>query len=491
MPEKRNYLLGYGERLTAPVDIASGGGPKTPPYSFEEARRRLAPMLARAALAFDGLPDKACPNGEAVASITLHPEYYAKSHFPAGFLRSGGLRAVGSRARRVRPDKRSRDREPEETVTTELFVAGSRSSFRRLADAVPRWRQDSIGARHLPAIEQVSAIEAEDRMRPLTKGREMLPLEVVLYASERPRDRFILAAFEAYLRDLGLDPDLERIFFAGKLCFLRLRATERQAHDVARFSFLRVVREMPKLRTTHPILRGEPPQGRTIEFPQRDVLDPNLRVAVFDGGLPETSPLTAWASAFDGPGVGDSKPELLWHGSTVTSAMLFGSVAGDQADRPLCRVDHHRVLDKNSYDDPFELYEVLERVKAVLEQGNYEFVNLSIGPALAVDDDDVHAWTAVLDEHLSDGRTLATIAAGNTGEEPEDPLLQNWRVQVPSDCVNGLAVGASDRRDANWARASLQLERARTITRNRETRRHRLWRQPARTLLGHRPRCAR
>ena len=454
MPEKRNYLLGYGERLTAPVDVAVGGGPKTPPYSFEEARRRLAPMLANTAVAFDGLPDKACPNGEAVASITLHPEYYAKSYFPAGFLRSGGLRAVGSRARRVRPYKRSRDREPEEAVTTELFVAGSRSSFHRLADEVPRWRRASTGARHLPAIEQVSAIKTKDRMRPLTEGPEMLPLEVVLHASERPGDRFILAAFEAYVRDLGLDPDLERIFFAGKLCFLRLRATAPQARDVARFSFLRTVREMPKLRTTEPILRAERSLKRTIALPQQDVLDPNLRVAVFDGGLPETSPLTPWANALDGPGVGESDSELLWHGSTVTSALLFGSVSGTRAERPLCRVDHHRVLDKNSYDDPFELYEVLERVKAVLAQRNYEFVNLSIGPALAVDDDDVHAWTAVLDEHLSDGRSLATIAAGNTGEEPEDPLLRNWRVQVPSDCVNGLTVGASDRPDGNWARAS-------------------------------------
>ena len=147
-------------------------------------------------------------------------------------------------------------------------------------------------------------------------------------------------------------------------------------------------------------------------------------------------------------------PSYFWHGSTVTSAMLFGSVSDAQVDRPLCRVDHHRVLDKNSYDDPFELYEVLERVKAVLAQRNYEFISLSIGPALAVDDNDVHAWTAVLDEHLSDGRTLATIAAGNTGEEPDDPILQKWRVQVPSDCVNGLTVGASDRRDGNWARAS-------------------------------------
>ena len=453
MPEKRNYLLGFGERLTAQVEIGGGGGPKKPPYSFEEAQRRLEPMLANAASAFDALPEKACPNGEAVASVTLHPEYYAKSYYPSGFLRSAGLRAVGSRARTVRPDKRSRGREPEEAVTTELFVAGSRSSFHRLADQVPRWRQDSAGARHLPAIERVSAFEAQHRIRRLTKSPRALPLEVVLHASERPRDRFILAAFEAYLQDLGLVPDLERIFFAGKLCFLRLLATGQQVREVARFSFLRVVREMPRLRTTHPILRGEPPPERSIELPQRDVLDPNLRVAVFDGGLPETSPLTFWANALDGPGVGESKPELLRHGATVTSAMLFGSVAGDQAERPLCRVDHHRVLDNNSYGDPFELYEVLERVKSVLAQGNYEFFNLSIGPALAVDDDEVHAWTAVLDEHLSDGRTLATIAAGNTGEEPEDPVLQNWRIQVPSDCVNGLSVGASDRLNGNWARA--------------------------------------
>ena len=120
--------------------------------------------------------------------------------------------------------------------------------------------------------------------------------------------------------------------------------------------------------------------------------------------------------------------------------MLFGSIDEAQAQRPLCGIDHHRVLDANSYTDPFELYEVLERVKSVLSQGNYEFFNLSLGPALAIDDDDVHAWTAVLDEHLSDGRSLATIAAGNTGAEPQDPVLQNWRIQVPSDCVNGLTV---------------------------------------------------
>ena len=453
MPQQRNYLLGHGERLTAPIDIAGGGGPKNPPYSFEEARSRVAPMLQSAAAALDELPERACPRGEAVASLTLHPEYYSKSYFPGGFLRAAGLRAVGSRPCTVRPEKRSRGREPDEAVTTELFVAGLRSSFHEIADQLPRWAPDSGGSIHLPAIERVSVIDARERVRPLPEGTGKLPLEVVLHTSEHAHDRFILAAFKEYLEELSLEPDIERIFFAGRLCFLRLQASDLQAYEVARFSFLRLLRGMPKLRTSSSILRGQL-QRRSLELPQEDALDANLRVAVLDGGLSDSSSLTAWANSLEAPGVGPSDPDCLWHGETVTSALLFGCVMGNQADRPICHVDHHRVLDKDSMTDAFELYDVLDRVKSILEQGNYEFFNLSIGPELSVDDHDVHAWTAVLDEHLADGHSLASIAVGNTGEEPEDPVLQKWRVQVPSDCVNGLAVGASDCLTGEWVRAS-------------------------------------
>ena len=38
--------------------------------------------------------------------------------------------------------------------------------------------------------------------------------------------------------------------------------------------------------------------------------------------------------------------------------------------------------------------------------------------------------------------TLATIAVGNDGEGPRKDGLN--RIQVPSDCVNALAVGACD-----------------------------------------------
>ena len=452
MPD-RNYLLGYGERLTVPIEIRRGGDSKKAPYSFCQARERLAPMLASTAGALETLPTNACPGGEAVAALTLHPEYFAKSHYPGKLLKHAELRAVGSRPRRIKPDRRSRSRKPEEALTTQLFVAGRRSSFREIAEEASEWKPDSTVSKELPAIERVSPFTAAERIRPLPDGDEPLPVEVVLHASEEPRDRFIVAGFKAYLEELDLDPAFRRIFFAGGLCFVPMRATSLQAHEIARFSFLRVLRPMPRLRPIPSVMRGVAQHARSVKLPQQSALDPNLRVAVLDGGVRSTSPLARWTDCLDTPGVGPSHPQQTQHGESVTSALLFGSVTGPDAERPVCLVDHHRVLDATSGHDALELPDVLHRVKSVLDQRNYEFFNLSIGPEVPVEDDDVHAWTAVLDEHLSDGRSLATLAAGNTGAEPDDPVLSNWRVQVPSDCVNGVTVGATDRLAGYWRRA--------------------------------------
>lgn len=308
MANRPNYLLGYGERLTEPVEIRGGGGEKHPPYSFEQARSRLTGMLQATVRDLHALPESACPEGQTVASFTLHPEYFAKSHFPGGLLRWAGLRPVGSKARTVRPAQRSRDREPEEAVTTQLFVAGARSSFEALANSLPGWDEQVPVAKQLPAIEEIAAIRPLERVRPLSDDHDEVPLEIVLHASESQAERFILRGFQEFLEEQELQADLDRVFYAGRLCFLRMYASADQAEDIARYSFLRVLREMPKLRTTRPILRGKLPRPRTAKFPAEDAIDPNLRIAVFDGGINEASPLRAWVDMHDAPGVG--APEL-------------------------------------------------------------------------------------------------------------------------------------------------------------------------------------
>jgi hypothetical protein len=86
----------------------------------------------------------------------------------------------------------------------------------------------------------------------------------------------------------------------------------------------------------------------------------------------------------------------------------------------------------------------------VLSVHRYDFVNLSIGPFVPVEDDDVHPWTAVLDSLLSSGATLTTVAAGNNG----DSLYESERrIQVPADAVNAFAIGSADTVREGYARA--------------------------------------
>jgi hypothetical protein len=91
---------------------------------------------------------------------------------------------------------------------------------------------------------------------------------------------------------------------------------------------------------------------------------------------------------------------------------------------------HYRVVDEESEHDPFELYDVLERLRSILSTRSLDFINLCIGPAIPVDDNEVDPWTSVFDDYLSDGKVLAAIAAGNNGEA--DEALGYNRVQVPA-----------------------------------------------------------
>ena len=94
---------------------------------------------------------------------------------------------------------------------------------------------------------------------------------------------------------------------------------------------------------------------------------------------------------------------------------------------------------------------MLDRIEGVLTSRQYDFVNISLGPDCAMDDDDVNVWTSTLDKLLAGGGTVATVACGNNGHLDRTANLH--RVQPPSDGVNMLAIGASDRIGESWQRA--------------------------------------
>jgi hypothetical protein len=330
-------------------------------------------------------------------------------------------------------------------------VAGRREDFGSLAEVIAEWSDDSRGALDLRKIEDMYSYAPKERLRDTRMGSASPFWEIILHATLLLESDYILEGFRQYLHSLDLQVNLDDRLHAQGLCFLSVRIPRELIGKVSGFSILRLEREMPKMR---PVIRaGKSVPSFKVTFPDADVLNPTIRVVAFDYGLPETPNISRWSTRKRAKGVGKSHPQLLEHGLGVTSALLFGPLSdGEPLPTPFAKVDHIRVLDDTSADDDTqEYFDVNKRVISSLESGRYDFANFSIGPDLPIEDDDVHVWTAMLDQFLNRATFLASIAVGNTGEMVH--ATGNTRIQSPSDCVNGLAFGSADCLGDAWKRS--------------------------------------
>ncbi len=444
MADDRKFILGRGERLTEEVDTRGGFGEKAHPYTFSEARSFLAPQIAAVAANLRALPERACPRDEAVAIVTLHPSYIARSYFPNELLGAVGLRAVGSRSVALKPRKYVGKKKEGLLETTELYVAGKRRYIERWAETLPQWRVDNPGAEQLQFVERVLEDSLEYRTRPIEE-EATVHLEVVLHASAE--EEYIVDAFRRYVRDFDCTVLHDRRHFVGGLCYLPVSGASSATRELAAFSYLRVVRPMPQMRPLSPF-RGT---NKTyhVKLPNADALNQHLRVAVLDGGLPDDPDISRWATHVEPNGIGPATAGALGHGLAVTSAVLHGAIDPSVAlPVPYVNVDHHRVVDINAQWPDY--YDILDRVTEVLKSSHYDYVNISVGPDLTLDDVALHLWTVKLDEIFAHGKTLATIAVGNRGHHRSP---NSNRIGAPSDAVNAMGVGAADSRHDPWKRA--------------------------------------
>jgi hypothetical protein len=449
-----NFLIGRGELLTHDIKGPKRSMGKAEVYTLAQARQRLAPQFAKAAEAIDALPAEACPGDFGVARLMMNPSFIARSYFPTGMLRAIGLESIGSRTVKVTPEAWTKKGEPRECTTTELFVAGKRRAFRSIIERTQEFEAQADEAADLTHIEQFTAFAPAERITSFGGPKDRF-FEVGIHLIPDEDPAVVQRPFVTFAEAAGLKVHVDLEFTTGNLWFLPVEGARGAIEKLAQFVFVRVIRPVPKLRGFRPILRTS---GIALHcsLPVEQALSSEPRVAILDGGLPNHHPISPWLRTYrrlDESAADD--PEGPDHGLGVTSAFLFGPIKpGGTAQRPFAPVDHLRVLDDDAKtEDPLELYRTLGFVEQVLLSRSYEFINLSLGPDLPVEDREVHAWTSVIDDLLSDGDTLMTVSVGNNGER--DRESGNARVQVPSDCVNALAVGAADANDdGKWSRAA-------------------------------------
>lgn len=447
------FLLGRGEQLAGSVTLASSPPELNFPYEFDEACIRVSDMVETTVGALSQLPSLARPGGQVVTQVTMHPRGLAKSYHPGKILEKFNLRQVGSQPADVVPEKDNKGRTPTKMHASALFIAGTLSDLQRLAGAVAGGLRGFREEDHslIQWIESVRAPVPTERIRGGDVGDDRGLYEAVLHQAQDRDGTMIARGFADYADSFGAEIFSGKAFQVGGLRFVPVAIDPKHINDLAEFAFLRVARPMPHLREVSLISRSRPmaqASGYCLPLPADTGGTP--RIAVFDGGLSERSVLAPYARSIDVAHLGEPDAELLAHGFDVTSSVLFGSLTpGAVIEAPSFGVDHYRVLDADSRNDPFELYDVLARIRSVLEEERPQYVNLSLGPALPTDDTEIHSWTAVLDDYVSRTGALITVASGNTGEKqwPES------RIQVPGDSVNMLCVGAADSKREGWEAA--------------------------------------
>lgn len=450
MARQHNFLLGKGEKLTSKVDVPHGGGPKDPPYDFSKAKKRIGERLQKVEAKLKNTPAAACPGEEVVAVVTVHPRYISKSDFPQDLLKAAGLRSVGTRPKKIKPESWGIKKHPDEAMTEQIFVAGTKSDFNNLLNAIPQWTEKTPGAMALTQIEDLKAFEIEDKIRGIPEDREEAVFEIALHNFGRKQ---ILSEFSSYGISLGATIFIDRARTVQGITFVPVRCKVSTVKDLAAFTFVRVARGMPTIRP-YPSALTRSTTRYNVQLPTQGPITTDCRAVIFDGGLPSSVDLSPWVQYIEPTGIGAPHPKLVEHGLGVTSAFLFGPIKqGEPLRRPYCPVDHVRVVETGRPKD-LEYLDVLDRILNHLDQneGRYQFVNISMGPNFAAEDDDVNQWTSSLDERFSSENVMATVAAGNDGEL--DANLRLNRIQPPSDGVNVLAVGASNSQNQEWARAS-------------------------------------
>lgn len=448
MDKEPKFLLGRGESLNRESRYRSGFSESTTPYEWLKQQARILPMLARQEAAFNEIPNQARPNDTVVSRLTLNPQYYSRSAYPGELVAHFGLRLVGSKPVQIKPEKGRGSTSSTGIPSTVLFLAGKRTAFKRLALAAGSSELDENLVADLQKIELIDAMTSQDRVLGKISRKPEL-LEIVLH-HDADLDTDWEDQFLGFAKKAGVKLQLEQNYQSRGLWFMPAIADAQQAKNLAQFSFIRAIRPMPKLRPLEApkIIRARA-TGAALILPTEDPLDSSFRVAIFDGGLPEQHPFGLWATRIEPPAkelIGAPIDEYVEHGTAVTSATLFGHVQAGLQPRPYCGVDHFRVLGDLTTDR--QLYSVMLYVDKILSQSTYEFATFSIGPEEIVGDD-VTAWTTMLDDHFQQGQTLGTIAVGNAGDKPS-PFN---RIQVPSDCVNALAIGATDTDSGAWSRA--------------------------------------
>jgi hypothetical protein len=437
-----NFIFGRGETLiTQEPSLRQNFPPTEPIYSYEESAERLYMGMEDVLNYADNIPLLAKPNDEIVFALLLHPAYLAKSHFPKKIFKYLNFNIIGSKDSPCTPIKNKKNKKnTRESETTILYYVSIRiETLIERKDSLFTIEDETL-QNELTRIESIEPFKHSEKLKIRSQYDTNNAIEVVLHEPENGFN--VKSALIKFTNSIDNQIKITYSKTIDGITFLKLHTRHEFLEEITKFTYIRVVRNISKLRSINikSFKNNEALENVNVNV---KFLNADLKVAVLDGGFSQKKSFLNKYVRYTDQYTNGEDENLLTHGTQVTSAVLFGPIPklSNNANEvqtlyPFSRVDNYKVCDPD-----MDIYEVLERISEIIEKDKPEFINLSLGPEGEIEDLDIHIWTATLDKYFSTGEYLCTIAIGNEGD------TSSPRINVPSDCINGLSVGACDSED--------------------------------------------
>lgn len=438
-----NFILGNGESLISEQPSKKlNMQPKELIYSYVEVAERLYEGISDIINMSEQLPSLAIPNNEIVFSLILHPSYLAKSYFPNKILEYLNFKIIGSKEVLCTPIKNSKSKNNREIEPTILYyISTTINNLKVIQDLLFNIDDEKL-QNEFVRIEEVKPLLIKDKIKIKDLNEVNGEVEIILHASEKEFSR--QTALMNFAKQINNHIQLKYTKSIDGITFINLDIPNKNIEELAQFSYIRAIRKIPRLRNIN--LKSHEEIKINIQDYSIDntFLNKNIKVAVFDGGFINKDGFLRQLVRYTDLFTNGEDENLLLHGTQVTSSVLFGPIKDGMLLQPYSRVNNYKVC-----DPLLNIYEVLERIVDAIQSDNPEFINISVGPSGEIDDDDVHLWTSTLDNIFSSGKYLCTIAIGNEGDTDYP------RINVPSDCINALGIGASTSEDfTGWKKTS-------------------------------------
>lgn len=460
--KKRRPILYNGQVYGEPVSKGGGGGPKAMPYTYEQARDFVLNDIHETREVLRKMPDSARLPNEIILSLTLQPEFSAKSYYPETLFDLGyekfGLTEIGSRVWKNK-DYKSNEKEIIEVESEEyvaptfskmFFVRATEKSLTKFENQLKKSTSTLTKSfqTDIRKISSLGILPTSEQILGLSDDWQQGRLEAVLHPFGIDKGKS-LEHFLNHISEAGANTDDVRFKqYRSGVSFISFNGDKNILDSLTGYNPLRTIHPL-KMRDLPEIARGTSINGGP-NIPKFTIKSKTV-VGVLDGGLDDNNPYTKNYSESEFSVTGSPIAELIEHGTQVTGAVLYGPLnnysTGDTLPEPFVSVKTFGVLSSNSTDP--ELYDAIDAIEKIIPNNkDIKVYNLSLGPRGPILDDTISRFTYSFDLLSIDHEVLFCVAVGNDGH-----LKGYERIQSPSDAVNCLAVGAYTNRKGNSIRA--------------------------------------